>query len=254
MRKLGEILNEGSWGYEPDQNDGTLDLRGDIFFAICELVYDKCSDLGDTSIAWEELGAIEFFFEQFSKIEDFGLGDEKFDQYYYWWRLMDKKKTKNIVALYERLLNMCKKDEKWINDWKEPDKMRKSLEDREEVLNKWKKLLSDRTEHEKELAKKRNTMKQAEVTTDTVEVVDPECIKESVNDLNNWPNVTTLGDGEYDGALWGHCFVYEGQKYYSECGWRNIFPSYCKMVIENGKAWAHQVDEYQRPKLKELFN
>ena len=254
MRKLGEILNEGAWGYGPDQNDGTLDLRGDIFFDMCELVYDKCSDLRDTGRAWDELGAIEFFFEQFSKIEDFGLGDEKFDKYYYWWRLMDKKKTKNIVALYERLLNMCKKDDKWINDWKEPDKMRKSLEDREEVLNKWKKLLSDRTEYEKELAKKRNTMKQAESTTDTVEVVDPECIKESVNNPNKWPDVMTLGDGTFEGILWGHCFLYENKKYYSGMGWRNCFPSYCKMVIENGEVFPYQVDEYQRPKLKELFD
>ena len=257
MRKLGEILNEGSWGYEPDQNDGTLDLRSDIFFGMCELVYDKCSDLGDTSIAWEELGAIEFFFEQFSKIEDFGLGDKEFEKYYYWWRLMDEKKTKNIVALYEKLLNMCKKDEDWINDWKEPNKMRKSLEDREEVLNKWKKLLSDRTEYEKEIERKRNTMKkdaEAEVTTDTVEDVDPECIKESLANPNNWPDVKTLGEGSFDGALWGHCFLYEGQKYYSDIGWKNIFPSYCKMVIENDEAFPHQVDIYQRPKLKELFD
>ena len=250
-------MNEGSWGYEPDQNDGTLDLRSDIFFGMCELVYDKCSDLGDTSIAWEELGAIEFFFEQFSKIEDFGLGDKEFEKYYYWWRLMDEKKTKNIVALYEKLLNMCKKDEDWINDWKEPDKMRKSLEDREEVLNKWKKLLSDRTEYEKEIERKRNTMKkdaEAEVTTDTVEDVDPECIKESLANPNNWPDVKTLGEGSFDGALWGHCFLYEGQKYYSDIGWKNIFPSYCKMVIENDEAFPHQVDIYQRPKLKELFD
>ena len=76
---------------------------------------------------------------------------------------------------------------------------------------------------------------------------------ESVTPVEEYPNVTTLGDGEYDGALWGHCFVYEGQKYYSECGWKNIFPSYCKMVIENGKAWAHHVDKYQRESLKKLY-
>ena len=82
-----------------------------------------------------------------------------------------------------------------------------------------------------------------------------EILNENVNpNPNNWPDVKTLGDGEYDGALWGHCFVYEGKKYYSECGWKNIYPSYCKMVIENGKAWARQVDIYQRPKLKELFD
>ena len=74
-----------------------------------------------------------------------------------------------------------------------------------------------------------------------------------VNPVEKYPNVITLGDGEYDGVLWGHCFVYEGNKYYSECGWRNIFPMYCKMVIEGDSAWAHQVDKYQRPDLKKLY-
>ena len=76
---------------------------------------------------------------------------------------------------------------------------------------------------------------------------------ESVNPAEKYPNVITLGDGEYDGALWGHCFVYEGNKYYSDCGWRNIFPMYCKMVIEGDHAWAHQVDKYQREELKKLY-
>lgn len=74
-----------------------------------------------------------------------------------------------------------------------------------------------------------------------------------VNPVEKYPNVITLGDGEYDGVLWGHCFVYEGNKYYSDCGWRNIFPMYCKMVIEGDNAWAHQVDKYQRPDLKKLY-
>ena len=44
MKSLQEFITEGAWGYEPDQNDGTLDLRGDIFGAICELIYDKCNE------------------------------------------------------------------------------------------------------------------------------------------------------------------------------------------------------------------
>ncbi len=79
-----------------------------------------------------------------------------------------------------------------------------------------------------------------------------------INESNNpvqekYPNVLTLGDGEYKGILWGHCFLYENNKYYSEMGWRNCFPSYCKMMVENGKTTPHQIDEYQRPDLKKLF-
>jgi len=249
MKKFGEILNEGAWGYEPDENDGTLDLRGDILFSICELVYDKCSNPTDTQVAWENLGAIESFFEEFTKIEDFSLGDKEFNKYYYWWRLIDKKKTKNIVLLYEKLLNMCKKDDKWIDDWSEPDKMKESLNKREEVLERWKKLLSDRTEYEKELKNKRNTTKQAEATTEVVEG-----IQESKSNPNDWPDVKTLGSGSFEGILWGHCFLYNEQKYYSEMGWRNCYPSYCKMIIENDSVFPEQVDIYQRPNLRKLFD
>lgn len=79
-------------------------------------------------------------------------------------------------------------------------------------------------------------------------------IKKDPNNPNNWPDVKTLGEGSFEGILWGHCFLYENQKYYSNMGWRNCFPSYCKMVIENDESFPYQVDEYQRPKLKELFD
>lgn len=76
-------------------------------------------------------------------------------------------------------------------------------------------------------------------------------IKESVED---YPNVKELGNGEFDGILWCHCFLYENKKYYSEIAWKNIFPMYCKMVINEDEAWPHQVDKYQREELKKLFD
>ena len=76
---------------------------------------------------------------------------------------------------------------------------------------------------------------------------------ESQNPVEDYPNVLELGNGEFNGALWGHCFAYEGKKYYSDMGWRNAFPIYCKMIIENDKAIPQQTDKYQRPDLKKLF-
>ena len=81
-----------------------------------------------------------------------------------------------------------------------------------------------------------------------------EFITESIDpNPNNWPNVTELGDGEFNGALWGHCFLYEGNKYFSETGWLNAYPSYCTMEIKEGKAWPRQSNECQRPSLVEQF-
>ena len=37
-------------------------------------------------------------------------------------------------------------------------------------------------------------------------------ITESINP-NKWPNIKELGQGEFDGALWGNCFIYNEQKY-----------------------------------------
>ena len=82
-------------------------------------------------------------------------------------------------------------------------------------------------------------------------------INESMETIDNpkekYPNVIELGEGEYNGALWGHCFAFEGKKYYCECGWKNKFPMYCRIVVENGRAFAHQIDIYQRESLKKLY-
>ena len=168
MKNLNEFINEGAWGYEPDQNDGTLDLRGDIFFCICELVYDKCnknhydSKRFETDYAWEALGNIEYFIEEATKMGDFPLGDKNdSDKYYYWFRLLDKGK-KNIFELYDRLLAKCVNDEEWIENWKEPDKMRKSLDKRKKVSERYAKLMQDHIKKEEKVKLQQNTAKQAE--------------------------------------------------------------------------------------------
>ena len=82
------------------------------------------------------------------------------------------------------------------------------------------------------------------------EIVSEMLIENTIKDL---PNVKTLGCGEFDGILWGHTFLYEGDKYYSETGWSCMFPMYCKMIIDENGAHPNQVEPYQRPELKELF-
>lgn len=167
MKPLYQYLTEGAWGYKPDQNDGTLDLRGNIFSAMCEMVYDMCSknpyskDFA-TDHAWESIGAIEYFFEEFTKMDDFGLGDKEFDKYYYWWRLAEIKKSKNIVDLYETLLNKCVNDEEWISGWEEPEKMKESLEIRKQVLNRWRTLIEERKNYQESLKRIPSAVNQKE--------------------------------------------------------------------------------------------
>ena len=41
---------------------------------------------------------------------------------------------------------------------------------------------------------------------------------------------------------------------YSEIGWKNMFPMYCNMKINETEAWPYQVNKYQRKDLKKLFD
>lgn len=164
MKALEEFINEGSWGYEPNDGDAPLDLRGDLYREICELIYDKCEEYSkDTGCAWAALGNIEHFFEEVTKMEGFKLDSKyKSDKYYYWFRLLEKD-HKNIFELYDKLLNQCIGDEKWIEDWEEPDKIRKSLERRKKISEKYGKLMEEYTKKESEIKLQQNTAKQAEV-------------------------------------------------------------------------------------------
>lgn len=71
--------------------------------------------------------------------------------------------------------------------------------------------------------------------------------------LMELPKVTELGLGTFDGILWGHCFLYEGKKYYSEYGWKSVFPMKCRMEINEEQAFPYQVDKYQYRELKQLY-
>ena len=162
MKNIKDFILEGSWGYEPLDGDAPLDLRDDLFKDICELIYDKCEEYSkDTDCAWCALGNIEYFFEEVTKMEGFKLNtkNDKSNKYYFWFRLIDKK-HKNIFELYNKLLDQCVNDEKWIEEWKEPDKMRKSLEKRKKISEKYDKLMKDHIEHEEKAKLQQNNAKQ----------------------------------------------------------------------------------------------
>ena len=84
--------------------------------------------------------------------------------------------------------------------------------------------------------------------------VKPTPVKESFSPTEDYPNVLTLGDGEYNGAQWGHHFAYDGKIYYTDTGIRNMYPMYFKIVIKDGKIVEFgQTDIYQRQDLRKLF-
>lgn len=71
----------------------------------------------------------------------------------------------------------------------------------------------------------------------------------------NLPPLETLGDGEFEGALWGHCFAYGNGKYYSQTGTKNIYPYKVIVTVKDGVVQRPYefVDNFQHPDLKALF-
>ena len=151
MKKFSEIINEGAWGYEPEQNDSALDYRGDLNLKVLEVIYDEGfkkvhggefeegEDIPklDGNDAWDVISSIEHFFEKCTEMFDLNTKDQpEYEKYYYWWRLKDIKK-KDIVELYSDALSKCASDKSFISSWSEPEKMQKSLEKRASILKRY---------------------------------------------------------------------------------------------------------------------
>lgn len=147
MKKLSDfIIEEGAWGYEPDQCDGCLDSKGDMNLKITEMIYDECfkrvwsNDEGisiDGNSCWGVICVIEHFFEKCKYLFEIGNDDEpEYERYYYWWVLKDRKQ-KDIVDLYSEAISRCNSDKEFIDSWNEPEKMKESLKKRSEILKKY---------------------------------------------------------------------------------------------------------------------
>lgn len=156
------LLFEGSWGYDPNDGDGPLDMRYDINLDIFEQIYDKCKKTLDNakkehyaSWAWDVIGQIEYFFDRATMLDNLADDrDHNFDKYDFWWNLRDRKK-KDILALYKEALKFCENDKHWINEWKEPKRMIASLKRRHKFLDKQLKIQEQKDNFEKKLEEKR---------------------------------------------------------------------------------------------------
>lgn len=164
------ILNEGSWGYEPNDGDAPLDMRYDINLSIFEKIYDKCKkDVNNAkkehypSWAWDVIGQIEYFFDRATSLDN--LADDpnkKFQKYDFWWKLKNKKK-KDILELYKEALDICEKDKHWINEWKEPKRMIASLKRRHKFLDKMLKIQEQKDNYEKRIREKQTKNNKQEI-------------------------------------------------------------------------------------------
>lgn len=104
------IINEGTFGYEPYDSDGFADSRYEIYNMIFDEITKRFKDVKDNyaSHLWENIGLALYYTTILANSYQ-GLGN-----------------TDNFKAMDEQVLNafsIIEKDEKWINDWKEPHKI-----------------------------------------------------------------------------------------------------------------------------------
>jgi flagellin-specific chaperone FliS len=157
FEKVRAMLNEGAWGYEPDDSDSFGYHDSNLKDDIAEMVYDTClddiklarkqkRDFDKGNIYWNVVGLIEKYFDAIPSFDSFReeKGQEK---YYVWWKLIHDRK-KNIIKLYREAVEACADAKGWIEEWDKPDKMRKSLAKRKKILAKYEKLLDDKIKQE----------------------------------------------------------------------------------------------------------
>lgn len=204
---FNSVLNEGSWGYDPNDGDGPLDMRFEINLSTFEQIYDLCKKTLDdakkqheSSWAWDVVGQIEYFFDRATSLDNLAdEPDKKFEKYDFWWKLQDRKK-KDILELYKEALDICEKDKHWINSWREPKRMITSLKRRHRFLDKMLKIKEQKDNYEKKLEEKqvKNNKKQEEVPDIVAEgfMFEGECCGEcgGVGGSYNTP-MNTVGVG-----------------------------------------------------------
>lgn len=140
-KEVKNVINEGAWGYEPDQADDTLDSIGLLYDDLTEMIYDRCVKLMKNKQsyfhnAWDVIAIIEHYFEKMSLLSTDTKDKTPYWKYYRWWKLK-KNKGKDIIALYQQAIEKCENDTNWLNSWSEPEKMQESLQMRHKILNKY---------------------------------------------------------------------------------------------------------------------
>ena len=127
-------LTEGSWGYEPTQNDTTLDIINDWYKQGFDLLLDTSSDCNDGSSAWNYIGLIIHLIKTIVDSDETG----SFEPSLYL-------KDSGLFERIDELLDLCEDDKTWLESWDEPSKIKQSLKKIRKEVDKYRKIVDKRT-------------------------------------------------------------------------------------------------------------
>ena len=104
------IITEGTFGYSPYDSDGFADSRYEIYNMIFDEITKRFKDVKDNYAGhlWDNIGLALYYTTLLANSKE-GLGN-----------------TDHFKAMDEQVINafsIIENDEKWINCWKEPDKI-----------------------------------------------------------------------------------------------------------------------------------
>lgn len=114
IKTFEQYLVEGAWGYGSLDNDYVLDDRDELLKNFIDATLKKCEENnnGDGNSAWKTLGLIDSLTTMLRSIGEMRIFC----------------RNTNILDLYKEAIDVCKSDEKFINDWREPNAMRAALD------------------------------------------------------------------------------------------------------------------------------
>ncbi|WP_296865273.1 hypothetical protein [uncultured Methanobrevibacter sp.] len=127
IKTFEQYLVEGAWGYGSLDNDYVLDDRDELLKDFINAILNKCEEnnKGDGNSAWKTIGLIDSLTTMLRSIGQMRI-------------FLNKTKT---LELYQEAIDVCNSDEKFINDWREPNAMRVALEYANDKLKAYKSIM-----------------------------------------------------------------------------------------------------------------
>lgn len=171
------LLKEGSWGYEPCESDGSLDLIAIYADKADKLLQDIIKQ--EHSDKWHKIALLEFIMDGYLSNK---YGESNISRF--------------MISEYKKSLEEAEKDTEWINDWHEPDKMRNSLKERKKKLNKYIDAYNKYNSNDKMEKMKINEGKLNKI----IKAILKEYLDYNDNDLGIDPEMDAMdvADAEYD--------------------------------------------------------
>lgn len=128
IKTFEQYLVEGAWGYGSLDNDYVLDDRDELLRNFIDATLKKCTNNnnGDGNSAWKTLGLIDSLTTMLRSIGQMRIFC----------------RDTNMLDLYKEAIDICNSDEKFINDWREPNAMRAALEYAKDKLKAYKSIMN----------------------------------------------------------------------------------------------------------------